>query len=259
MLRGNRVIDIEDKLIYKERVHMENISAIILAAGKSRRMGVNKLSLPYRGKPLIQHTLDLVREIDFMEYILVISPENARELGFCNTSESGLCDNVRGLGFDYDVKELEICKDIREFGSYSKRECSREKLHLKVQDKMRLIYNLNPERGQSYSVNLGVQEAKGKGYIFFTGDQPLLTVKLVEEIIVNATSNRIVFPLDENGNPSNPTFFGRDFREELLSVKGDEGGRQIRRKYPDLCYSFTPKNTKQLKDIDTVKDIENLL
>jgi molybdenum cofactor cytidylyltransferase len=196
---------------------MKNISAIILAAGMSRRMGVNKLSLPYRGKPLIQHTLDLVREIDFMECILVISPENASELGFNNTSESGFCDNVR------------------------------------------INYNLYPERGQSYSVSLGVQEAKGEGYLFFTGDQPLLTVKLVEEIIVNATSNRIVFPSDENGNPSNPTFFGRDFREELLSVKGDEGGRQIRRKYPDACYSFTPKNTKQLKDIDTVKDIENLL
>ncbi len=34
------------------------ISAMVLAAGRSRRMGVQKLLLPYRGQPLIAHVVD---------------------------------------------------------------------------------------------------------------------------------------------------------------------------------------------------------
>jgi len=34
------------------------ISAIVLAAGRSRRMGTQKLLLPYAGKTLIAHIVD---------------------------------------------------------------------------------------------------------------------------------------------------------------------------------------------------------
>jgi molybdenum cofactor cytidylyltransferase len=190
---------------------VKNISAIVMAAGQSRRMGVNKLSLSYAGKPLIQHTLNLIGEIGFIETILVISPENSREI-----------------------------------------------LQLDIPKKARIVYNTYQERGLSYTVRLGVREAIGEGYLFFTGDQPLLTTELIAEIIDNATTGRIVFPLNENDDPSCPTFFGKDFREELLIGEGDEGGRQIRRRYPHACYSFIPENTKQLKDIDTPEDFENL-
>ena len=190
---------------------MENISAIILAAGESKRMGRNKLSLPYKGKPLIEHTFQLVDQIDFLECIVVISPTNVEDLV--------------GVNFPKESK---------------------------------IVYNFHPELGQSHSVALGTKEAKGEGYLFFTGDQPLLTKALIEEMLANATIDRIVYPLKEEGGPSNPTFFGRNFREELLGIQGDMGGRQIREKHPQACYSFTPRDIGQLKDIDTVKDMEEL-
>lgn len=186
-----------------------NVSAIILAAGESKRMGRNKLSLPYKGKPLIEHTFQLVDQINFLECIVVISPTNVEDL----------------IGVSFP-KEANI------------------------------VYNFQPELGQSHSVILGVKEAKGEGYLFFTGDQPLLTVEIIEEMLGNATADRIVYPVKEEGVPSNPTFFGRGFREELLGIQGDEGGRQIREKVPQACFSFTPQDVKQLKDIDTVMDIE---
>ena len=190
---------------------MKNISAIILAAGESKRMGRNKLSLPYKGMPLIGHTFQLVDKIDFLECIVVISPKNAEDL--------------IGLNFPKKTK---------------------------------IVYNFNPERGQSYSVVLGTKEAKGEGYLFFTGDQPLLTVEIIEGIVGKAAINRIVYPLKEDGKPSNPTFFGKDFREELLSIEGDEGGRQIRKKHPQACYSFTPEKTRVLIDTDALEDIDSL-
>ncbi|MCL1917052.1 MAG: nucleotidyltransferase family protein [Peptococcaceae bacterium] len=47
------------------------VSAILLAAGLSRRMGRDKLLLPYRGKPLISHALSLISNLAFHEKIVV--------------------------------------------------------------------------------------------------------------------------------------------------------------------------------------------
>jgi molybdenum cofactor cytidylyltransferase len=60
------------------------ISAIILAAGYSRRMGVNKLLLKYRGKSLIQRTIDTILQCGFSEVILVGRIEEVIEIGNMN-------------------------------------------------------------------------------------------------------------------------------------------------------------------------------
>lgn len=182
-----------------------------MAAGESKRMGSNKLFLPYKGKPLIHYTFELTQRIDFFESILVLSPQNAKMLSY------------------YDIPK-----------------------------KVKVVYNHNMELGQSHSVVLGTKEARGDGYLFLMGDQPLLTVEIIQEILAKAAIDKIVFPLKEDGQPSSPTFFGGNFREELLSVTGEYGGRQIREKYPESCLSFNPKDSKQLIDIDTPEKYEGL-
>ncbi|MBZ9606776.1 molybdenum cofactor cytidylyltransferase [Clostridium estertheticum] len=52
------------------------ISAIILASGYSRRMRKNKLFLKYKGKMLIEHTIEVIKQCCFSEIIIV-----AREVG----------------------------------------------------------------------------------------------------------------------------------------------------------------------------------
>lgn len=49
--------------------------AIILAAGLSRRMGDNKLLLPYKGKALLQHAVDLVAALPVHSRCLVSRAE----------------------------------------------------------------------------------------------------------------------------------------------------------------------------------------
>jgi molybdenum cofactor cytidylyltransferase len=50
---------------------MPQICAIILAAGESRRMGTNKLILPYQGQPLIIRVIDNVRQAGIRDILIV--------------------------------------------------------------------------------------------------------------------------------------------------------------------------------------------
>jgi molybdenum cofactor cytidylyltransferase len=54
------------------------VSAIILAAGESRRMGKTKQLLDVGGKPLLQHILDRIRQTEVDEVILVLGHEAER-------------------------------------------------------------------------------------------------------------------------------------------------------------------------------------
>ncbi|MGK0465158.1 molybdenum cofactor cytidylyltransferase [Clostridium sp.] len=89
------------------------ISAIILAAGYSRRMGVNKLLLKYRGKSLIQSTIDTILQCGFSEVILVGREEEVIEIGNINelivvenqNAEEGISESIR-LGVQH-AKEVD--------------------------------------------------------------------------------------------------------------------------------------------------------
>lgn len=54
------------------------ISAIVLAAGSSRRMGkTNKLLLPWKEKPLLRHVVDQILAIPVMEVVVVTGHQHA--------------------------------------------------------------------------------------------------------------------------------------------------------------------------------------
>jgi len=62
------VVDAHDELM---------ISAIVLAAGRSQRIGVPKLGLKLRGKSLLEHVIDNALASKVSEVIVVLGPETA--------------------------------------------------------------------------------------------------------------------------------------------------------------------------------------
>ena len=55
---------------------MPIISAILLGAGESKRMGVDKLSLPWRRKTVLEHCFETLLQSEVQEIVVVLGPRN---------------------------------------------------------------------------------------------------------------------------------------------------------------------------------------
>jgi molybdenum cofactor cytidylyltransferase len=54
------------------------ISAILLGAGESKRMGVDKLSLPWRRRTVLEHCFETLLQSEVQEIVVVLGPRNKR-------------------------------------------------------------------------------------------------------------------------------------------------------------------------------------
>lgn len=182
------------------------INVIIMASGYSKRMGSNKLLLPYKNKPIIEHVLD-------------------------NVMSSGLKSVTLVSGQD-EVLEIGRLKNVR------------------------TVYNSHAQDGQSASIKAGILNSPPcQGYMFLTGDQPLLdmeTIKLLADTFEN--NKQFITVPSFQGKKGNPVIFPERFKEELLELQGDTGGREIIKRHPDSVIFVEVKNGYVLWDIDTKED-----
>lgn len=69
------------------------ISLILLAAGESSRLGTPKQLLMYKGKNLLQHTIDLTQAMD-MDTVLVLGAYIGQILNQVNTYDMNVVQNI---------------------------------------------------------------------------------------------------------------------------------------------------------------------
>ena len=92
--------------------------------------------------------------------------------------------------------------------------------------------------------------------MFFTGDMPFLEEKTIFEII-SEFDGRITIPV-VSGKRCSPVIFPNRYKEELLSLSGDVGGREIIKKENNLNFiEFFDK--KQFMDIDREEDLKAVI
>ena len=122
------------------------------------------------------------------------------------------------------------------------------------------VVNEKPDLGMSESLRLGVFAAAGDAYLFMAADQPKLSSKALLTMINKAMRNpdKIIHPLIE-GKPCMPALFPSCFREELLNLTGDIGGRAVRIAHPEACLAFDAGNPEEYMDIDSEEDYTSLL
>ncbi len=84
-------------------IKRENITGIVLAGGRSSRMGSDKAVIEFEGKKLIEYSLGVMREV---AATTIISANNAQ---YSNFAETVISDNYKDIG---PLAGLEACLRI---------------------------------------------------------------------------------------------------------------------------------------------------
>lgn len=110
--------------------------------------------------------------------------------------------------------------------------------------------------GQSYSIKVGINHSNlDESYMFFCGDQPFIDRESINKLIdiSNRNKENIIIPRIDNVFGS-PVIFPKDFKEELLDLNGDIGGKYIINNYLEKVLYVEIDNKLFLKDIDNKED-----
>jgi molybdenum cofactor cytidylyltransferase len=91
--------------------------------------------------------------------------------------------------------------------------------------------------------------------MFFNGDQPYLRKETIEKIINSRKENSIIVPTID-GRRKSPVLFSNKFREELLQLVGDVGGRQVIQNNGDRVVEVEFEDIDDFIDIDSVEEYE---
>lgn len=105
--------------------------------------------------------------------------------------------------------------------------------------------------GISHSIQLGIEAAQEGDWCFVVGDQPYLRKEtiggFVEAFQKSGKDCGCVRFGDRTGNPC---AFSENYREALLQLEGDVGGKRIIREHMEETFFYEVKDGRELKDID---------
>ncbi len=190
------------------------IAIILEAAGNSTRFGSNKLlHIMEDGRPMASCVMDAVCEAENM----------LRE-----SNRSGIKGFRKILVTQYD----EVAALAPDFDT---------------------VMNERPDLGISHSMQLGIKAAgDADAYMFCVCDQPFISPETIRRLIdeyIKGTAG--IVSLSWKGEMRNPKIFSSKYRNELMSLSGDTGGRQIIAKHADDLSLIEAGLEAEVKDIDS--------
>lgn len=123
-----------------------------------------------------------------------------------------------------------------------------------------VVWNFHPQRGISESMRLGLAaQEEMDGCCFMVCDQPLLQTETLRRLFAAFRLDpEFIYVCTDGVRRGNPVLFPKDLFGELMKLTGDEGGRQILKKYPQRIREIQVGQKEELYDIDSVKDRELL-
>jgi molybdenum cofactor cytidylyltransferase len=183
-------------------------AGLVLAAGRARRFGSDKLSATLEGRPLLQHVIDAAAAAALTPLIVIVG-EVERRLEW------------RGA---------------------------------------RPLRNPDPDRGLSSSLRLGLDELAAEAEVgravVLLGDQPRVSVAVIERLLSAATDRPMVVPRYADGAPGNPVVLERAVWPLAAALGGDRGMSQLFAARPDLVAYVDMPGTNP--DVDTPADLAAL-
>ncbi len=183
------------------------VSAILLAAGESRRMGKAKLLMPFGYSTILEQSLANFLGSVVGEAIVVVGHQ---------------AEDITKLIADRPVK---------------------------------LALNPDYEQGMSTSIiaGLGLVDEGAVAVMLALADQPLIDSQTINKLLeeFGRHDKGIAVPT-YRGKRGHPIIFDMKYKEELLCLKGDVGGRGILEKHPDDILEVAVNDKGVCVDIDTL-------
>ncbi len=190
------------------------ISAILLGAGESKRMGFDKLSLPWGKRTVFEQCFETLLHSRVGEVVIVRSLQSLQSKGVMNLSGG---------------------------------------------KKIKMITNPRPAKGMSTSIRkgLGAIRPGSDGILIALGDQPFLKARTINSLIhaFEQGKGRIIVP-SFRGRTGHPVIFHRAYKQELMNLKGDVGGRSVVERHREDVWVVRVKSIGVVKDMDTWQDYE---
>lgn len=127
-------------------------------------------------------------------------------------------------------------------------------------EKIVKIKNNNAAKGMSESLKLGIinSNKNSTGYLFLMGDQPLVNKNIINTLIdtFNRNNQKIILPVF-NCRRSSPVIFPVKYKNELLNITGDKGGRFLIEEYFNELIKINFNNNKNM-DVDKTEDVKKV-
>ena len=201
--------------------HQSTTAALILAAGRSSRMGEgrHKLLLPLGDRPVLAHVLQAALDSQARPILVVLGYQSAQ---------------IRSQLTQYIQHPRMMLVENPDF---------QQGMSTSLRVGIQALMDLNTSSTHNYSVD---------SVIVLPGDQPLLTSSIIDRLIIQrqATGKRVIASLYE-GKRRNPTLFAADLFAELLQVNGDEGGRSVMEQHRQEIMKVEHGDMAASYDVDT--------
>lgn len=129
--------------------------------------------------------------------------------------------------------------------------------NLKDKD-IKVVKNNNSEFGISQSIKLGLSNSSNSVYMFIVCDQPYIKKETIDEFINQFIESKKNLGCVSNNNVLlNPTIFTRKYKQKLLNLSGDKGGKKIILDNLEDLFTFEILHEKEVKDIDFKYQVED--
>jgi molybdenum cofactor cytidylyltransferase len=187
------------------------ISAILLAAGQSKRMGKFKQLMPFENSTIVEQAIDNLLGSAVDEVIVVV--------GYMSE----------------DVTKAIAAKPVK------------------------VVINPDYKQGMSTSIIAGLKSVHSRvqGVMLALGDQPLVNSQTINRLIKEFYNHDkgIAIPT-YRGRRGHPIIFAIRYKEQLLGLSGDVGGRQITKDHPDDILEVAVDSEGVIADFDTKDDYQ---
>ena len=129
--------------------------------------------------------------------------------------------------------------------------------NLKNKD-IKVIKNNNSEFGISQSIKLGISNSFNNAYMFIVCDQPYIKKETINKFINEfIRSKKNLGCVSNDSILLNPTIFTDKYKDKLLKLDGDKGGKKNNFKNIDDLFIFDVLEKRELIDIDYKSQLEN--